>query len=151
MPWWPTACPPNAVMMVLDGVKLVGMPPGLQDAFGKSDLYLLRKIMFPSTLHKSSFLQWSETTSTFRKAWVSFLVIWLTDKVWKYGWSGTWLSSLWSRAWRLWKCFFLSDFPFEGLGSFWRPCLVFPFLSDFDKWQTFLQWFSFPHAPHFEP
>ena len=47
--------------MVLDGVRLVGMPPGLQDAFGKSDLYVLREITFPSalvsTLHMSSFLE----------------------------------------------------------------------------------------------
>lgn len=47
-----------------DGVrwrlKLVGMPPGLHDEFGKSDLYVLREITFPSapvsTLHKSIFL-----------------------------------------------------------------------------------------------
>jgi len=49
------------VMMVLDGVKLVGIPPGLQYAFGKSDFYVLRETMFPSvpvsTLHKRDFLQ----------------------------------------------------------------------------------------------
>ena len=48
-------------MMVLDGVRLVGMPPGLQDTFGKSDLYVLREVTFPSapvsTLHKSGFLE----------------------------------------------------------------------------------------------
>ena len=44
-----------------------------------------------------------------------------------------------------------SDFPFGGLGGFGRTCLVFPFLSDFDERQTFLQWFSFPQTPHFEP
>ena len=49
--------------------------------------------MFPSasvppTLHKSGFLQWAETSSTFhlKKAVVSFLVTELTDKVWKYRW-----------------------------------------------------------------
>ena len=76
-------------------------------------------------LTQERFLQWSETTSTFRKAWVSFLVTWFTVKVWKYSWSGTdvWgQSSLWSRDLRLWKFFFLSDFPVGGSGSFWQPC-----------------------------
>ena len=48
-------------MMVLDGVRLVGMPPGLQDAFEKSDLYVLREITFRSalvsTLHMSGVLE----------------------------------------------------------------------------------------------
>ena len=38
-----------------------GMPPGLHDAFGKSYLYLLKEITFPSapvsTLNKSGFLE----------------------------------------------------------------------------------------------
>ena len=107
-------------------------------------MYSWRVITFPSapvsTLHKSGFLQWSKTTSTFRKAWVSFLVTWLTVKVWKYSWSGTdvWgLSSLWSRASRPWKCFFLPGFSFGDFGRFWRPCLFFPLLSDFDETTDF--------------
>ena len=82
-----------------------------------------------STLHRSGFFCWSASTSTSKKAWVSFFVTSSINGVWKYSCSGreaplsTWASSWVSRLWLL-----RATLLFRGLGMLGTsPCIfLFP-------------------------
>ena len=107
-----------------------------------------------STLHRSGFFCWSASTSTSKKAWVSFFVTSSINRVWKYSCSGREAPlSTWASSWisRFCKCFSGPRFSLEDLECLEPPLAFFSFLLGFDERLTFLQWFSLPHAPQIDP